>query len=150
LPRPSDESPPAEAREAAPSRAARRGPPASVVAAWVLGLAILGLAGPSATRALAARWREIHTPGSGRARVLTPDVLAVVAALESAGARSFMFTPALASEAGIAPFVLEASWPIECRPSAEHIVGYARELATRPDCVLLRVVGKVAVARCHL
>jgi hypothetical protein len=128
----------------------RRRARASVVAAWVLGLAVVGAAGPGAARALVDRWREIHTPGSGRERVLTPDVLAVVAALESAGARSYMFTAALASETGIAPFVLEASWPIECRLSAQHVVGYAHELAARGDCVLLRVVGKVAVARCPL
>ena len=108
---------------------------------------------PTGTRALHAvvsRWHEMHTPGSGRERVLSPDVLATVAALQRAGARSFRFTPSLGDEIRIAPFVLEASWPIECRLTDENVVGYARELQARPDCVVLNVAGELALARCHL
>ena len=78
------------------------------VAAWLLGLAVLGLAGPNAARALSSRWREVHTPGSGPERVLAPEVRDLRAALQRAGARAFMFTPALASETAIAPFLVEA------------------------------------------
>jgi hypothetical protein len=124
--------------------------PSSLFAASVLGLAVVGLAGPRAFRGLASRWHEIHTPGSGRARVLAPDVLEVATALQRAGAGTFELTPSLASEAAIAPFVLEASWPARARTSAAHVVGYARELVPRSDCVVLHVGGRLALARCHL
>jgi hypothetical protein len=82
--------------------------------------------------------------------VLSLEVLELLAALQRSGAREFMFTAALANDGAIAPFLLEASWPIECRLKAEHVLGYARELSPRRDCVVLHVVGEVALAHCHL
>jgi hypothetical protein len=130
-------------------------------AALVLGAAVVGFvgaglaatrrpAGARAVRAIVLRWHELHTPGSGRERVLEPEVLSLVAALERAGGRTFRFTPSLASDVAIAPFLLEASWPIECRLTAEEVVGYAREFPSRRDCVVLNVAGRLALARCHL
>ena len=106
--------------------------------------------GGHALTALRQRWREMHTPGSGRERVLSPDVLAMVATMRAAGAQSFRFTPALGNEIRIAPFLVEAAWPIECRVSDENIVGYAGELRSRSDCVVLNVAGELAFAHCHL
>jgi hypothetical protein len=108
---------------------------------------------PKTSHALTAfrrRWREMHTPGSGRERVLSPDVLTMVATMRDAGAQSFSFTPTLGNEIRIAPFIVEASWPIECRVSDENVVGYAGELQSRTECVVLNVVGELAFAHCHL
>jgi hypothetical protein len=92
----------------------------------------------------------MHTPGSGRERVLPPEVPAMVAAMQAAGVRSFRFTPDLGGRVEIAPFLVEASWPIECRVADEHVVGRTRELSSRPDCVVIHSTGELALARCRL
>jgi hypothetical protein len=99
---------------------------------------------------MANRWREVHKPGSGRERVLHPDVLRMVTAMQAAGMRTFRFTPALGNEIKIAPFLLEASWPIECRLADENVVGYAEDFRSRAECVVVNTAGGLALARCHL
>jgi hypothetical protein len=124
-----------------------------------LAVAALGAAGfiasrrPVGRRAIAAfgrRWREMHTPGSGRERVLPPDVPEMVAAMQKARVRTFRFTALLGNTIEIAPFLVEASWPAECRLADENVVGYASELRSRTDCSVIDVTGELALAHCHL
>jgi hypothetical protein len=74
----------------------------------------------------------------------------MVALMQQAGVRDFRFTPALGDEIKIAPFLVEASWPIECRLADETVVGYASELRSRTDCSVLNVTGDLALAHCSL
>jgi hypothetical protein len=74
----------------------------------------------------------------------------MVALMQKAEVRTFRFTPALGKEVGIAPFILEASWPIECRLADENVVGYASELRSRTDCSVVSVTGELALAHCPL
>jgi hypothetical protein len=106
--------------------------------------------GRRALGAAAARWREMHTPGGGRARIMDADVLGMVAAMQAAGVRTYRFTPKLGDEITIAPFLVEASWPIEVRLEDETVVGYVADFPPRADCAVKAVVGRLSLAHCHL
>jgi hypothetical protein len=138
---------------------ARAGSPAArraVVAAVVVAVAITTLVGsrrPAAARMVAAvtsRWREMHTPGGGRDRIVPRETRAFVALMRSAGISHYRFTPKLGDDIEFAPFILEASWPIEVREQDEIVAGYTSEFAARKDCSVIGVAGKYTLARCHL
>jgi hypothetical protein len=97
----------------------------------------------------AARWREMHTAGAGRARALPHDVAEVVAILQAAGVKSFRFSPALEENIDLAPFVVEAAWPIHRTKDGAAVVGYATELAQTPACTLIGTAGKLALGHCR-
>jgi hypothetical protein len=122
------------------------------VGVFVSGLAVFAHQprGARVLHALGRRWHEMHTPGSGRESVLPPDVLDTVTAMQKAGVRTFRFTPELGNSIGIAPFLVEAIWPIECRLEDENVLGYVHEFPGRPDCRVVGVHGELALAHCRL
>ena len=127
----------------------------------IVALAVLLLAAPFAvalarphlaSRLLhsgAARWREMHTPGGGRDRILQPDVLQIVASMRKLGWQHYRFAPRLENDVEVSPFIVEASWPIRCRLSDDNVVGYRDELTTGSSCQLIDVIGKYALAHCR-
>lgn len=138
------------ARAASP--AARRAAVAALVA-LVAVVAVVGSRRPAVARVVTAatsRWREMHTPGGGRDRIVPPETRAFVALMRSAGISHYRFTAKLGDDIQRAPSILEHSWPIEVRSEDENVAGFASELAERKDCTVVGVAGKYALARCHL
>jgi hypothetical protein len=136
----------------AASPTARRAAVVALVALVVV-VAILAARKPAVARivsAAKARWREMHTPGGGRDRIVAPEVRAFVDVMRGAGISHYRFTPKLGDDIQRAPFILEHSWPIEVRSEDENVAGFASELAERKDCAVIGVAGKYALARCHL
>ncbi|HVX94052.1 MAG TPA: hypothetical protein VHK47_03990 [Polyangia bacterium] len=134
------------------SPAARRAAVAAVVVVAAI-IVIVGARRPAALRAIAAvtsRWREMHTPGGGRDRIVPAQTRAFVDLMRSAGISHYRFTPKLGDDIEFAPFILEASWPIEVREQDEIVAGYTSEFAARKDCTVVGVAGKYTLARCHL
>jgi hypothetical protein len=120
----------------------------AVALVGAIGLAVVLARRPAVVRAAVARWREMNTPNAGRQGGLPPDVLQVVAVLEAAGWRHYQFSPRLEDEVKIAPFIVEAGWPIECHLADDNVVGYLDELRQTPSCRVLGLSGELAIARC--
>ena len=90
----------------------------------------------------------MNTPNTGRQRALPPDVLQVVAVLETAGWRHYRFSPRLENDVEVAPFIVEAGWPIECHLADDNVVGYLDELRQTASCTVLGSSGELAIAHC--
>ena len=117
--------------------------------ALVLAAARLPVARRTLAR-VARRWTEIHTPGAGRDRILDPRVLGIAAKLGEQGIRTYRLTSRLGGSIGLAHYIVEAAWPIECREQDTNVVGYVSDFRERADCAVVASAGELAIAHCPL
>jgi hypothetical protein len=63
---------------------------------------------------------------------------------------NYRFSVHLGNAIDIAPFVVEASWPTECRLESSNVAGYVTDFDRRPDCQVIATVGELALAHCRI